>query len=75
MKDMLASGSTQNGTQEHMIMEASIQGINDSYLVIVGIGILGLLLSFFIKRVGQAPDPDLEQEPEVKLKKIIAKEA
>jgi hypothetical protein len=58
-----------------MIMEASIQGINDSYLVIVGIGILGLLLSFFIKRVGQAPDPDLEQEPEVKLKKIIAKEA
>ncbi|KAA1177535.1 DHA2 family efflux MFS transporter permease subunit [Paenibacillus sp. B2(2019)] len=73
MKDMLASGSTQNGTQEHMIMEASIQGINDSYLVIVGIGILGLLLSFFIKRVGQAPDP--EQEPEVKLKKIIAKEA
>lgn len=73
MKDMLASGSTQNGTQEHMIMEASIQGINDSYLVIVGIGILGLLLSFFIKRVGQAPDS--EQEREVKLKKIIAKEA
>lgn len=71
MKDMLASGSTQNGTQEHMIMEASIQGINDSYLVIVGIGILGLLLSFFIKRVGQAPDP--EQEPKVKLKKSLPK--
>lgn len=71
MKDMLASGSTQNGTQEHMIMEASIQGINDSYLVIVGIGILGLLLSFFIKRVGQAPDP--EQEPKLKLKKSLPK--
>lgn len=52
-------------------MEASIQGINDSYLVIVGIGILGLLLSFFIKRVGQAPDP--EQEPKVKLKKSLPK--
>ncbi|AIQ48520.1 MFS transporter [Paenibacillus sp. FSL R7-0273] len=54
MKEMLAAGGAQGGTQEHMIMEASIQGINDAYLVIVGIGILGLLLSFFIKKVGPA---------------------
>ncbi|WP_306459205.1 MULTISPECIES: hypothetical protein [unclassified Paenibacillus] len=32
---------------------AMIQGINDSYLVLVGIGILGLVLSFFIKRTGE----------------------
>lgn len=41
------------------IKEASIQGINDSYLVIIGIGVVGLLLSFSIKRVGQA-----KEEPE-----------
>lgn len=35
-------------------MEATIQGINDAYLVIIGIGIAGLVLSFFIKRTGQA---------------------
>ncbi|MFD1908831.1 hypothetical protein ACFSQ7_39945 [Paenibacillus rhizoplanae] len=43
-------------------MEASIQGINDSYLVIVGIGIIGLLLSFFIQQVGQAKEPALKQQ-------------
>jgi hypothetical protein len=37
-----------------MIIEASIQGINDAYLVIVGIGVIGLLLTFFIKLVKQA---------------------
>lgn len=52
LKDMAASGAS--GTKEHMIMEATIQGINDAYLVIIGIGIVGLVLSFFIKRVGQA---------------------
>lgn len=52
MQDMMAAG----GTQKHMIMEASIQGINDAYLVIVGISIVGLLLSLFIKQVGQKPE-------------------
>ncbi|MWC30719.1 DHA2 family efflux MFS transporter permease subunit [Paenibacillus sp. MMS18-CY102] len=52
LKDMAASGAA--GTKEHMIMEATIQGINDAYLVIIGIGVIGLVLSFFIKRVGQA---------------------
>lgn len=70
MKDMMATGSTQGG-KEHMIMEASIQGINDSYLVIVAIGIIGLLLAFFIKRIGQKP----EQKRDVKLKKVVVKEA
>ncbi|WP_425466167.1 DHA2 family efflux MFS transporter permease subunit [Paenibacillus methanolicus] len=54
MKDMMASGGTEGATQAQMITDASIMGINDSYLVIVGIGLIGLALSFFIKRVPQA---------------------
>lgn len=50
----MAAHATGNVTQEHMLMEASIQGINDAYIVIVGISIVGLLLSLFIKKVGQA---------------------
>ncbi|MCK6255332.1 DHA2 family efflux MFS transporter permease subunit [Fictibacillus sp. KIGAM418] len=68
--EMMASGVTKGETQQHMIMEASIQGINDAYLVIVGIGIIGLLLSFFVKRVGQA-----EEKNKVALKKAVVKEA
>jgi EmrB/QacA subfamily drug resistance transporter len=52
LMDRMASGGTSGETQQHMIMEASIQGINDAYVVIIGIGVVGLLLSFFIKRVG-----------------------
>ncbi|MNW68076.1 hypothetical protein D3C74_467710 [compost metagenome] len=52
-------------------MEASIQGINDAYLVIVGIGVLGLLLSFFIKKVGQAT----EEESGQVLNQAVAKKA
>ena len=51
LQDMIAAGGS--GTKEHMMMEASIQGINDAYLVIIGIGVVGLLLSFFIKRRGR----------------------
>jgi EmrB/QacA subfamily drug resistance transporter len=71
MKDMVTSGAGEGATQEHLLMEASIQGINDAYLVIVGIGVIALLLSFFIKRVPQAPD----EEPAVALKKSVLKEA
>ncbi|QUL58067.1 DHA2 family efflux MFS transporter permease subunit [Paenibacillus tritici] len=67
-QDMMASGGTTGEAQKHMIMEASIQGINDSYLVIVGIGVIGLVLSFFIKQVGQAKEPGVEQ------KMVVAKE-
>ncbi|MBW7454896.1 DHA2 family efflux MFS transporter permease subunit [Paenibacillus sepulcri] len=69
LQDMAAAGGA--GTQEHMVMEASIQGINDAYLVIIGIGIVGLLLSFFIKRVGQAD----EEETGVTLKQTRAVES
>ncbi|KWX78242.1 drug resistance transporter, EmrB/QacA subfamily [Paenibacillus jilunlii] len=68
LMDMMAAGGAKGSSKEHMIMEASIQGINDAYLVIVGIGIAGLLLAFFIKRVGQASG----QESEAQLKQAIA---
>ncbi|WNR45456.1 DHA2 family efflux MFS transporter permease subunit [Paenibacillus roseipurpureus] len=57
--DMMTASKTATATKE-LIKEASIQGINDSYLVIIGIGIVGLVLSFFIKRVGQAEEPEVE---------------
>ncbi|MCO0601204.1 DHA2 family efflux MFS transporter permease subunit [Peribacillus butanolivorans] len=52
----LATGVAQGETQKHMVMEASIQGINDAYFVILIIGIFSLLLSFFIKRVKNASE-------------------
>lgn len=55
--DQMTSSGVATASKE-LIKEASIQGINDSYLVIVGIGIVGLLLSFFIKRVGQAEEEE-----------------
>ncbi|MFP7254436.1 DHA2 family efflux MFS transporter permease subunit [Terribacillus goriensis] len=41
--------SEQGASKEQIILDATIQGINDAYLVIIGIAIVGLLLSFFIK--------------------------
>ncbi|MNW18440.1 hypothetical protein D3C71_2180110 [compost metagenome] len=63
---MTSGGATDAAGQKHMILEASISGINDSYLVIVGIGVVGLLLSFFIKQVGQA-----KEESTATLKKAV----
>ncbi|SFJ69468.1 drug resistance transporter, EmrB/QacA subfamily [Paenibacillus sp. UNC496MF] len=57
LTDMAAAGT--KDSQEHLIVEASIQGINDAYVVIIGIGVLALLLSFFICRTAQA----VETEP------------
>ncbi|MNX36603.1 Multidrug export protein EmrB [compost metagenome] len=71
LQDMITSGVTQGVSKDQLITEASIQGINDSYLVIVGIGIVGLLLSLFIKRVKQAT----EESSPADLKITIAKEA
>lgn len=50
LQDLIPTAATKGLTQAQLIKEASIQGINDAYLVIVGIGIIGLLLSFFIKK-------------------------
>lgn len=44
-----AGGNAAN--QAQMMLDATIQGINDAYVVIIGIAIVGLILSFFIKKV------------------------
>lgn len=56
--DLMKAGT--NMTKEQMIMESSIGGINDSYLVIVGFAVLAWILSFFIKRTA-APEPEASQ--------------
>ncbi|WP_407644204.1 DHA2 family efflux MFS transporter permease subunit [Falsibacillus albus] len=53
-QDMIMGGAT--GTKAHMLMEASIQGISDTYFAIMIIGGISLVLSFFIKRAEQAPE-------------------
>ncbi|OMF30101.1 MFS transporter [Paenibacillus sp. FSL H8-0548] len=63
LQDMAAAGDS--SSQKDMIVQASIQGINDAYLFIIGIGVVGLLLSFFIKRKGQAEE--VEEKPSVAL--------
>ncbi|MBP2118165.1 EmrB/QacA subfamily drug resistance transporter [Cohnella lubricantis] len=60
LADMTASGNA--GDMQHMITEASIQGINDAYVVIIGIGIVALALSFFIRKVKSADEAG--QQPE-----------
>jgi len=48
LEGMKASGGT--------VIDASIQGINDAYFVLTGIGVVGLLLSFCLKPMSQASD-------------------
>ncbi|HDR7735884.1 TPA: DHA2 family efflux MFS transporter permease subunit [Bacillus thuringiensis] len=56
LQDMVPIASANGLNQKELVTEASIQGINDAYLVIIGIGIIGLILSFFIKKVKQASE-------------------
>jgi MFS family permease len=57
LADLMAGGAAADAAaQKHMILQASISGINDSYFVIVGIGLIGLVLSFFIKKTSQAKE-------------------
>ncbi|MGG3889867.1 DHA2 family efflux MFS transporter permease subunit [Metabacillus fastidiosus] len=55
LTDMMST-ATSAVNQKQMILEATIQGINDAYVVIIGIAVIGLLLSFFIKRVEQGSE-------------------
>lgn len=55
LQNLIATGGA-GQTQQHMVTEASIQGINDAYFVILIIGIISLVLSFFIKRVKNASE-------------------
>ncbi|MEC0534103.1 DHA2 family efflux MFS transporter permease subunit [Bacillus spizizenii] len=65
LQDLVVTGGAQGETQQHMVMEASIQGVNDAYFVILIIGIISLILSFFIKRVKNTS----EEKPNIPLKK------
>ncbi|WP_373605029.1 DHA2 family efflux MFS transporter permease subunit [Bacillus sp. AFS002410] len=69
IQELIPTAASSGLTQAQMIKEASINGINDAYLVIVGIGILGLLLSFFIKRGKQTASEDAS----IKLDKVTVK--
>ncbi|MUT66852.1 DHA2 family efflux MFS transporter permease subunit [Paenibacillus sp. NEAU-GSW1] len=71
MQDIMASGGIAGATKEQLIAEASIQGINDAYFVIVGIGVIGLVLTFFLKRVKQPSEAPAAAE----LKQPVPKRA
>ncbi|WP_307217130.1 DHA2 family efflux MFS transporter permease subunit [Paenibacillus tundrae] len=60
LQDTLATGTAQGVTQQQLMTQSMIQGINDAYVVIIGISVIGLLLSFFIKRT----KPATEEEPQ-----------
>ncbi|WP_284646750.1 DHA2 family efflux MFS transporter permease subunit [Paenibacillus silviterrae] len=57
LNEMTSGLEVKDISQAHLMIQASIEGINDAYLVIIGIGTLGLLLSFFIKRSETAVKP------------------
>ncbi|MGG3468443.1 DHA2 family efflux MFS transporter permease subunit [Neobacillus pocheonensis] len=69
LQDMIPTAAAKGLNQGQLIKEATIQGINDAYLVIIGIGIIGLLLSFFIKKGKQAS----AVEPKAALGKVQQK--
>ncbi|NIK68222.1 EmrB/QacA subfamily drug resistance transporter [Paenibacillus sp. BK033] len=71
LEDAMTSGATEGMTQQQMVTNATISGMNDAYLVIVGIGVVGLILTFFIKRVAQASD---EKQITTKMKVQEARE-
>ncbi|QJC54365.1 DHA2 family efflux MFS transporter permease subunit [Paenibacillus albicereus] len=67
----LAASGAQGLTKEQMIVQASIQGINDSYVWIIGFAAVALALSFFItnkrreavtESVSSAPAAAVERE-------------
>lgn len=54
-KHMMTTGGG-TGSQKHMQLQAFIEGINDAYLVIIALSIVGLLLTFFIKQTERAKE-------------------
>lgn len=55
LTDIMSAGGN-GATQQQMMLEATIQGINDAYVVIIGIAAIALVLSFFIKRTEQSSE-------------------
>jgi len=61
VQDMMATGAANGLSQQQLATESMIQGINDAYVVIIGIAVVGLILSFFIKRTKQAKEEEIKQ--------------
>ncbi len=72
LQDMIPSAASKGLNQAQVINEATIQGINDAYLVIIGIGVVGLLLSLFIKKVKQASDLEFKESLEKAATKTLS---
>nr|WP_047979857.1 DHA2 family efflux MFS transporter permease subunit [Ornithinibacillus contaminans] len=62
LQELMTHGGIDAESQAHLTMEASIQGINDSYFIMFVFGIISLVLAFFIKRVEQAPEASAQAE-------------
>ncbi|WP_051153919.1 DHA2 family efflux MFS transporter permease subunit [Paenibacillus sp. PAMC 26794] len=61
VQDMMATGAANGLSQKQLATESMIQGINDAYVVIIGIAVVGLVLSFFIKRTKQTKEEEIKQ--------------
>jgi hypothetical protein len=57
--------------KQQVAMKAMLEGINDSFLVSVGIACIALVLAFFIKRVKQAEDPAEDQTGKKVVNKLV----
>ncbi|PLS07090.1 DHA2 family efflux MFS transporter permease subunit [Neobacillus cucumis] len=56
--------------KQEIAMKAMLEGINDAFLVSVGIAFVALVLAFFIKRAKQAEDPE---ESKASQQKVVNK--
>ncbi len=48
LQSLMVNSGTNTEPQQHMITEASIQGVNDAYFVIIIVAVISLLLAFFL---------------------------
>lgn len=71
---LLSEGTSNGETQQQLLMTASIQGVNDAYFVIIIIGIISFILSFFINREEQ-PLEEIQKKSNEKLKRRAITEA
>lgn len=71
LQSSMANSGTNTEPQQHIIIEASIQGVNDAYFVIIIIAVISLLLAFFIKNNKQV----LEEETSSAFKKLSESKA
>jgi len=58
--------------KQQIAMKAMLEGINDSFVVSVGIASVALILAFFIKRAKQADDPNEVKSTEQKMVNKLA---